>query len=35
MEIKSKLIANRGEIARRALRTNKGMGKKAICGYTG
>lgn len=34
MEIKSVLIANRGEIALRALRTIKEMGKKAICIYS-
>ncbi|ECP7504344.1 acetyl-CoA carboxylase biotin carboxylase subunit [Campylobacter coli] len=34
MEIKSILIANRGEIALRALRTIKEMGKKAICVYS-
>ncbi|TKX30222.1 acetyl-CoA carboxylase biotin carboxylase subunit [Campylobacter sp. MIT 12-5580] len=34
MEIKSVLIANRGEIALRALRTIKEMGKKAICVYS-
>lgn len=34
MEIKRVLIANRGEIALRALRTIKEMGKKAICVYS-
>lgn len=34
MEIKKILIANRGEIALRALRTIKEMGKKAICVYS-
>ncbi|TQR60394.1 acetyl-CoA carboxylase biotin carboxylase subunit [Campylobacter troglodytis] len=34
MEIKRILIANRGEIALRALRTIKEMGKKAICVYS-
>lgn len=34
MEIKSVLIANRGEIALRALRTIKEMGKRAICVYS-
>lgn len=34
MEIKKILIANRGEIALRALRTIKEMGKQAICVYS-
>ncbi len=34
MEIKRVLIANRGEIALRTLRTIKEMGKKAICVYS-
>lgn len=34
MEIKRVLIANRGEIALRALRSIKEMGKKAICVYS-